>query len=206
MGEGTLRAIVATDAALTITQWDGGAERLFGASRREAIGQPAPELIAAADGSPHRRERLLATGEWQGITQLRAPAGLVVVESIVARVNGNYLAVHRQLKPTKLRDSVSQVARISHFPESQHPGLLDLVETLSGPKTIDSPAGTRIKMMREQAGLSKRQLAKLANVGRYQLSTWEAGTHIPSVPSLLKLIPHIGGNVLYYLGIDENDA
>lgn len=60
--------------------------------------------------------------------------------------------------------------------------------------------------MREQAGLSKRGLAKLADVDPRNLLSWEQGAHIPTVPSLMRLIPHIGGTIEYYLGYSDEPA
>ena len=63
--------------------------------------------------------------------------------------------------------------------------------------------GTRLRQAREAAGLSKRQLALLAGVTRWQITTWETGKYPPSPLSLAKLIPHIGGTVDHYLLDDK---
>jgi len=60
-------------------------------------------------------------------------------------------------------------------------------------------------MMRERAGLSKRQLAQRAGVQISQLRQWERGDHVPSPPNLFRLIPHIGGTIEFYLFEDQGE-
>ena len=59
--------------------------------------------------------------------------------------------------------------------------------------------GTRLRNAREKAGMSKRQLAQAAQVREQQIRQWEAGEHIPTAHNLLRLIPHLGGTMEYYL-------
>jgi DNA-binding transcriptional regulator YiaG len=72
------------------------------------------------------------------------------------------------------------------------------------PMAATTTAG-RITQMREAAGLSKRKLATLANVDPRLLNRWEDGTHEPQVPSIRKLIPHIGGSIDFFLGDTTRD-
>lgn len=64
--------------------------------------------------------------------------------------------------------------------------------------------GRRIALMRQGAQLSKRQLASLAEIDERLLRRWENGDHQPSVASVRRLIPYIGGTIDYYLGPNES--
>jgi PAS domain S-box-containing protein len=80
-------AIVARDFATDrITVWNSGAERLYGWSASEAIGQPMGELVSEDQpGREKRREQLVATGEFHGEIKHRAKDGRELI--VDARVN-----------------------------------------------------------------------------------------------------------------------
>jgi DNA-binding transcriptional regulator YiaG len=65
--------------------------------------------------------------------------------------------------------------------------------------------GRKIAEAREAKRLSKYMLAKLADVDEGQIRKWERGEHACSAVNLLKLIPHIGGTLDFYLGEDDDD-
>jgi DNA-binding XRE family transcriptional regulator len=60
--------------------------------------------------------------------------------------------------------------------------------------------GRKIAKARKAKGLSKYMLAKLAGVREGQIRHWERGDNACGAPNLLKLIPHIGGTLDFYLG------
>jgi transcriptional regulator with XRE-family HTH domain len=55
-----------------------------------------------------------------------------------------------------------------------------------------------ITAAREAAGLSKRRLAKLADVGEQQVRLWEGGRHAPEVHNLLKLAQVLGQSLEWF--------
>jgi PAS domain S-box-containing protein len=62
-------AVVATDLDGVITHWSAGAERLYGWSAEEAIGQPVLDLLVALADRPSAAaniESIRATGSWEG--------------------------------------------------------------------------------------------------------------------------------------------
>jgi PAS domain S-box-containing protein len=62
-------AVVATDLDGVITHWTAGAERLYGWTAAEAIGQPILELLAAPGDRPLAAEnidRIQQAGTWEG--------------------------------------------------------------------------------------------------------------------------------------------
>ena len=74
-------AVVATDLDGVITHWSAGAQRLYGWSAEEAIGQPVLELLAA----PSDRQMAAANmanihtaGSWEGEFDVRRKDGGVV--------------------------------------------------------------------------------------------------------------------------------
>lgn len=76
-------AVVALDPAFRVTGWDAGAERVFGWTAEEAIGQPA-RVLAPPDGDGLARMRdLHDPGWWEG-------------DVVVADKNNQHIAVHNR--------------------------------------------------------------------------------------------------------------
>jgi PAS domain S-box-containing protein len=73
--------VVATDLEGVITHWSAGAQRLYGWSADEAIGQPALELLIAPGDrtiAAANFESILTTGSWEGEFEvLRKDGGIV---------------------------------------------------------------------------------------------------------------------------------
>lgn len=80
-------AIIATDLELRIRGWNAAAERIYGWSATEAIGQRSNELLATcyAGMSPEEALRLLfSRGNWSGeVEQRRCDGSLVPIQSSV---------------------------------------------------------------------------------------------------------------------------
>jgi len=85
------------------------------------------------------------------------------------------------------------------FPGGAHGAFVPAMPTLENAATI----GARITLKRQQADLSRRKLCRLAEITEWQLRTWETDAVTPSVPNLLRLIPHIGGSLDFYYGADQ---
>ena len=65
--------------------------------------------------------------------------------------------------------------------------------------TMSNHVGARIRARREELGLTKGQLARLAGVNESQLRQWERGDHVPTAKNLLRLIEHLGGSLDEFL-------
>ncbi len=76
--EATDTAIFSVDAAGCVIEWNGGAERLFGCRRQQALTRPLGELIAAPAGPVNWQEILASTQA--SLHQLRGAAGLFDAE------------------------------------------------------------------------------------------------------------------------------
>jgi DNA-binding transcriptional regulator YiaG len=99
----------------------------------------------------------------------------------------------RNLQRNRIRGT-----RLSGFPGDADCALVSAMTTAAEVSTV----GSRIRLMRKRAELSKRQLAKAAGVDERQLRGWENDEHEPTASSLRRLIPHIGGTLDFYLGPD----
>jgi PAS domain S-box-containing protein len=74
-------AVIATDLDGVITHWSAAAERLYGWSGDEAIGQPANELLVAACDRQRAAENLETVrqhGGWEGEFGIRSKSGDIV--------------------------------------------------------------------------------------------------------------------------------
>ena len=63
--------------------------------------------------------------------------------------------------------------------------------------------GNIIKNMREQAGHTQIELAKLLGVSRTSVTGWENGTNSPNATYLIELSKLYGRSVDYILGLDR---
>ncbi|MEZ9301663.1 XRE family transcriptional regulator [Vibrio breoganii] len=68
---------------------------------------------------------------------------------------------------------------------------------------MDTEIGPRFKTLREQAGLSQRELAKRAGVTNGFISQIESNAVSPSVASLSKLLSKIPSSMADFFAIDE---
>ncbi|MCC7376536.1 MAG: response regulator [Verrucomicrobiales bacterium] len=76
-------AIIVQDMEGRITYWNRAAERIYGWSATEAVGQPASHLLDGA-GSPRRSHllpSLLRTGEWNGESRQATRSGATITVS-----------------------------------------------------------------------------------------------------------------------------
>ncbi|MGZ8687355.1 MAG: PAS domain S-box protein, partial [Gaiellaceae bacterium] len=75
-------AIITTELDATVTSWNPQAERLFGYTRDEAVGQNLDGLIAAREDLRADAERVQAeaaqAGRFQGVTRRARKDGTVV--------------------------------------------------------------------------------------------------------------------------------
>lgn len=61
----------------------------------------------------------------------------------------------------------------------------------------------RIKLLRENAGLTQAGLAKLLNLTRSSINAWEMGFSIPSTQYIIELAQLFGVSTDYILGLPE---
>jgi len=66
--------------------------------------------------------------------------------------------------------------------------------------------GKMIKYLREQAGHTQLELAKLLGVSRTSITAWENGTNSPTATYLIELSKLYGRSVDYMLGLDRNET
>ena len=90
-------SIIATDLHGRITDWNGGAEKVFGYSRAEAVGMPVT-IIAP----PERRHEPLET-----LTKIRKGAGVIQLETVRMRQDGK--PVHVSLTVSPIRDQAGRL-------------------------------------------------------------------------------------------------
>ena len=64
----------------------------------------------------------------------------------------------------------------------------------------------RLKQLRQQEGLTQRELAKSIEVGRSTISEYESGKIVPKQEGLLKLANYFNVSVDYLTGVSDNPA
>ena len=104
-------SVVGTDLKNRVTFWNKGAERLFGYSAEEAIGQPVETLIFPPDEEvvqPGKTAALRAHGTWTAQVKRKRKDGSMLwtdlVVSIVCNADGErygFLGVHRDITEQK---------------------------------------------------------------------------------------------------------
>jgi PAS domain S-box-containing protein len=200
------------DDKLNVIAWNRGAERRFGWAASEAIGQPCPELVRTVE--PALWTQRIATLRRTGLLACRSRVlnrdGLLVVVDVLtvarqSQTGVEYMSVLREIDPGKVPTMQRKALagptneRLARCGERAY---VLAVPSMSQTNTV----GAKITARREQAGYSKRALARLAGVSEWQLRAWENNTHEPTARSLMRLIPYIGGTVEYYLADGEPQA
>ena len=64
----------------------------------------------------------------------------------------------------------------------------------------------RLKQLRQQEGLTQKELAKSIEVGRTTISEYESGKIVPKHEGLLKLANYFNVSVDYLTGVSDNPA
>lgn len=64
----------------------------------------------------------------------------------------------------------------------------------------------RIKQIREEKGVSQRQLAEIVGVSAVTVLNWENGIYDPSAKDLVKLSRALGVSIDYLVGNDDQDG
>ena len=64
----------------------------------------------------------------------------------------------------------------------------------------------RIKQIREEKGVSQRQLAEIVGVSAVTVLNWENGIYDPSAKDLIKLSGALGVSIDYLVGNDGQDG
>ena len=63
----------------------------------------------------------------------------------------------------------------------------------------------RIKQVREEKGVSQRQLAEIVGVSAVTVLNWENGIYDPSAKDLIKLSKALDASIDYLVGNDSQD-
>jgi len=61
----------------------------------------------------------------------------------------------------------------------------------------------RIKILREERGLTQTQLAELTNLSQAAIAKWETGDRTPCLDSLIALSKFFGCSVDYIVGLEN---
>ena len=64
----------------------------------------------------------------------------------------------------------------------------------------------RIKQVREEKGVSQRQLAEIVGVSAVTVLNWENGIYDPSAKDLIKLSKALDASIDYLVGNDSQDT
>ncbi len=64
----------------------------------------------------------------------------------------------------------------------------------------------RIRILREQTGLTQLALAKELSLTRASVNAWEMGLSVPSTPFIVELANLFHVSTDYLLGLDENET
>ena len=148
------------------------------------------------DSAPRQQPgRLLFLGPRRQAAQRRAE-DLALIERA-----GRIWRQMAEEKARKLRQEELVRGHECHFPAERNGAWVPPMTA----KTSATSVGQRIVLMRERAGLSRRQLGKVSNVPERQLFSWEHDDHEPTARNLQRLIPHIGGTLDFYLEPDQGD-
>lgn len=62
---------------------------------------------------------------------------------------------------------------------------------------------SRIKTLRESAGLSQKELAEILSIQRVSLNYYEMGTRLPKTEAIIAMSKFFGVSADYLLGLDE---
>ena len=134
--ETAMDAIVSVDAAQRITLFNSAAERMFGCSAAEAIGQPLDRFVPAKFRASHRRHVLnfgqgkLAgrrMGELGEVTGLRANGEEFPIEASISQLEVN----GQKLFTVILRDITARVRALARLRESDERARAQLAELQS---------------------------------------------------------------------------
>jgi two-component system, sensor histidine kinase and response regulator len=82
-------AVIATDLDGVITHWTAGAQRLYGWTGQEAIGNPLLDLLVAPGDrqtAAKTMESVRHTGDWEGEFDLRRKGGGIVLAYVRSTV------------------------------------------------------------------------------------------------------------------------
>lgn len=214
------QGLVRLDPEFVVFNWR--CEHIYGITAREAVGRPGLDVLPPLLGEQGTRIPILERdGVWSGVELHRHKDGrLLLVQHTVRQIRkrgqiAGYLARHQpitsvtndyksltgMLNAGKIQQKPCPRAGLPVYRGESKRGYLRSVATMT-PST-----GNRIRMKREQAKLSKRGLARRAGVDERLLRRWEDDDVEPTIASIRKLVPHIGGTIGYYLGdTDQPDA
>lgn len=73
-------------------------------------------------------------------------------------------------------------------------------------KNINKKSGEFIALKRQATGMSQTEIAKLINVSRQQLSKYERGMDILSLPRLTQILDVLGITLSYYIENISDDS
>jgi PAS domain S-box-containing protein len=140
-------AIITTDLDATVTSWNPQAERLFGYTREEAVGQPIDGLIAASpelrEDAERVKEEALAAGRYEGVARRSRKDGTVVDVEVLAVpivVDGDQVGFYA------IYHDVSELQRQKRYYQALVENIPSAIVTVDASSTVTSwnPAAERM--------------------------------------------------------------
>lgn len=64
----------------------------------------------------------------------------------------------------------------------------------------------KIKLLRESAGMTQAELARILGISRSGVNAWEMGLSIPSTPYIVELAKNFHVSTDYLLGMDDTST
>ncbi len=203
--EGSEDAIIGKDLRGTITDWNRGAEKMYGYTAEEVLGRPiamleAPESHGDINGimrklrdgehiTHHETKRVRKDGEQievaLTISPIRNPEGKIIGASTIARDITEIKRAERTLRMTeKLAATGRLAASIAHEINNPMASVTNLLYLLEHHTAIDDAA-------REYVRLAEEELGRVTHIVRQMLGFYRE-SDVPVMVSLKDVV----GNVL----------
>ncbi|HEY1497854.1 MAG TPA: PAS domain S-box protein [Candidatus Solibacter sp.] len=203
-------AIVSKDMDGTIRSWNHGAERLFGYSKQETLGQPislvVPEdrrheeagiLARIAEGLPvkhfetvrqHKDGRLIHVS--LTISPVRETNGRIVGASHIARDITERIQFEEQLRQSQKLESLGVLAGgLAHDFNNLLTGVMGNASLMAeelGPESSAAPRLAEILTAGERAALLVRQMLAYAGKGRFVMQRMDLSGQVAEIAPLIR--------------------
>ena len=203
-------AIISKDMDGSIRSWNHGAERLFGYSKEESLGQPislvVPEerrheeagiLARIAGGLPvkhfetvrrHKDGRLIHVS--LTISPVREASGRIVGASHIARDITERIQFEEQLRQSQKLESLGVLAGgLAHDFNNLLTGVMGHASLMAeelGPESSAAPRLAEILTASERAALLVRQMLAYAGKGRFVMQRLDLSAQVAEIAPLIR--------------------
>jgi PAS domain S-box-containing protein len=216
-------AIIVRDTRDIVVYWNRGAERLYGYSRSEALGQYVHSLLQTRFSHPFQaiRDTFFREGKWEGVvTHLRRdgtpiqvesrwtlekdPEGLPVASLEITRDTSERQALEDQLRQAQKMEAVGRLAGgIAHDFNNILTAILGYAELLTGEIGEEEIARHDLEEIRkaaERAAGLTRQLLAFSRKQVLEPRVLEVNTVMASMDKMLRRL--IGASVELVMALD----